>query len=665
MIGIERPDPKAPKGAAEADAHTQQSALPDGALRSFDNLWRSVFLAVMPFGVVALVLGALFEGPSGQRTAFDAIAYPALAAGMVLLELLVLVWPRTLRAAVSTAVAGTGAFFVAKLVLLLFFLPVGVDAQHQMTETFFWVPAVYLLAFVLPHGRAGRLLAATFTGAVLALSLAFSLMPALRAGRIGLVYALVEMNLANSVQLALTFALIGLKEAYARASAERHLAQRYARQDLLTGLPNRRALEADLETLIGGRDVERAAVLFVDLDGFKVINDTLGHEAGDGLLKLVAERLDGAMRDGDLVARMSGDEFVVVAAGLRSRAEAGDVARRIFAALSQPFSLNDSELGVTVSIGIAFLPEDGDDARTLLRHADSAMYRVKRSGKNGLKYYSPDIDASMERRGELERDLRTALREQQMALAFQPVFDMRDGTLVQVEALLRWYHPHYGVVSPEEFMPLAEESGAVVAIGGWALEEACRKLGEWRVEAPGLRVGVNVSNLQLAQPSFFGSVVKALQQAAIPAEALELDLSESIVRGPIEDVQGTLRGLRGLGVGIAIDGFGAGFSSLAHLRDLPVGTVKIAREVVQDLVSNGDGPPFGLATLEAILGLARHLHLTVVAQGVETRAQYDRLLALGSTLGQGFFFAPPMPAADVAALVARGGAPTMWGRLKN
>jgi len=645
-------------GVTEAASRAVRAVLPERAFESFDNLWRRVFLAVMPFGVLALVLGMLLEGPSGQATRFDAIAYPSLAAGMLILELGVLVWPRLLRAALLSAVAGTSAFFVGKLVLLLFLLPPGVDPQHQMTETFFWIPTVYLLAFLLPRGRAGRILSAAFTGVVFVLSLVYAVSPALHRGHIGMVYALVEMNLANSVQLALTFALIGLKEAYARVTAERHLAQRYARQDLLTGLPNRRALEADLEALIGGDGVHRAAVLFVDLDGFKVINDTLGHEAGDHLLKLVADRLAGAMRDGDLVARMSGDEFVVVAAGIRSRTEAGDIARRIFAALSQPFTLNESELGVTVSIGIAFLPEDGGDARTLLRHADSAMYRVKRSGKNGLKYYSPEIDASMERRGELERDLRTALREQQLALAFQPVFDMRDGTLLQVEALLRWHHPRYGVVSPEE-------SGAVVAIGGWALEEACRQLGEWRVEAPTLRVGVNVSGLQLAQPSFFGSVVKALQQAMLPAEALEIDLNESNVRGSIEDVQGTLRGLRGLGVGIAIDGFGAGFSSLAHLRDLPVGTVKVAREVVEDLAAADDAPRFGLATMEAILGLARHLELNVVAQGVETRAQFDRLVALGCYRGQGYYFAPPMPGPDVAALVARGGAHTAWGRPKN
>ncbi len=633
----------------------------DGPADAFFALWRRVFLAVLPFGVLALVVGMLFEGPGGQPTPFDTFSYPVMAAAMVVLELLVLIWPSTLRAAVTTAVAGTGAFFVAKLALLLFALPPGIDPQREMTETFFWIPAVYLLSFLLPDGRGGRVLATLFTGVVFVMSLTFGVLPGLHGHRWGLLYALTEMNLANTVQLALTFALIGLKEAYARASTERRLAQRFARQDLLTGLPNRRALESDLEALIEAGENARAAVLFLDLDGFKVINDTLGHEAGDALLRLVAERLSGAMRDGDLVARMSGDEFVVVASGLRHRSEASEIARRIFTALSSSFSFNGSQLGLTVSIGVAFLPEDGSDAHTLLRHADSAMYRVKRSGKNGLKYYSPEIDASMERRGELERDLRTALREEQISLAFQPVFDIHDGTLRQLEALLRWTHPRYGAVSPQEFIPLAEENGAIVAIGGWALEEACRQLGSWRPLAPGLRVSVNVSALQLAQPSFFGSVVKALQQAGLPADALELDLGESIVRGPVEDVQGTLRGLQGLGVGIAIDDFGRGFSSLAYLRDLPVDAVKIARDVVQDLGTADEVPRFGLAMMEAILGLARHLDLTIVAEGVETRAQFERLLALGCHRAQGYFFAPPMPGADVAGLVERGGVSTLWG----
>ncbi len=634
---------------------------PGSTVEAFLVLWRRVFLVVMPFGILALVLGMLFEGPGGQPTAFDTVSYPVMAAGMAVLELLVLFWPATLRWAVTTAVAGTGAFFVAKLALLLFALPAGLDPRWELTESFFWIPAVYLLSFLLPDGRGGRILATLFTGAVFVMSAVYGLNPALRGAHWGMVYALTEMNLANSVQLALTFALIGLKEAYARASTERQLAERFARQDLLTGLPNRRALETDLEALIDSADEARAAVLFLDLDGFKVINDTLGHEAGDALLKLVAERLLSAIREGDLVARMSGDEFVVVACGLGHRSEAVEIANRIFAALSSSFSFNGSQLGLTVSIGVAFLPEDGNDARTLLRHADSAMYRVKRSGKNGLKYYTPEIDASMERRGELERDLRGALRAGQISLAFQPVFDMRDGSLRQLEALLRWNHPRYGMVSPKEFLPLAEESGAIVALGGWALEEGCRQLGSWRTTAPGLRVSVNVSALQLAQPSFFGSVVKALQQSGLPADALELDLGESIVRGPVEDVQGTLRGLRGLGVGIAIDDFGRGFSSLAYLRDLPVDAVKIAREVVQDLGSAEEVPRFGLAMMEAILGLARHLDLVIVAEGVETRAQFDRLLALGCHRAQGFFFAPPMPGGDIAGLVEKGGVSTLWG----
>ena len=634
-------------------------------IEALSGLWRRLFLLALPFGVLALVLGLIFEVAAGRASPFDAIVYRAMIVGLIGLEFVALVWPKTLRTVITISVVGTGAFFLAKLAFLLFALPAGLDPQHELAETFFWVPAVYLLSFLVPDGRGGRILSATFTGAVLGMSALYAVTPLLNGGLWGMAYALTEMNLANSVQLALTFTLIGLKEAYARVTVERHLAQSFANQDLLTGLPNRRALETDLAALIARDPGGRAAVLFLDLDGFKVINDTLGHEAGDALLKLVAERLHGAMRDGDLVARMSGDEFVVVANGLRSRAEASEIARRIFAALSQPFGLNDSELGLTVSVGVAFLPEDGDDARTLLRHADSAMYRVKRSGKNGLKYYSPDIDASLERRGELERDLRTALRDSQISLAYQPVFDMRDGSLRQVEALMRWHHPRYGLVPPSEFIPLAEESGAIVALGSWALQEACRQLGSWRAQSPGLRVSVNVSALQLAQPSFFGSVVKALQDAGLSADALELDLGEGVMRGGFQDVQGTLRGLRGLGVGIALDDFGRGFSSLAHLRDLPIDAVKIASDVVHDLGGSEGLPRFGLAMMEAVLGLARHLDLTIVAEGVETRAQFERLFSLGCHRAQGFFFAPPMPAADVTGLVALGGASTVWDRATN
>ncbi len=650
---------------ARAPVDTVEADDPTGSLEAIYRSWRRVFLAVVPFGILGLLLGVLFEAPGGEPNRFDVTAYLVLASGMTLAEVIVWLRPAAMRVALGATAVGAGVFFVVKLAYVLFTLPAGLDAQRELAESFFWLPGVYALSFLQPRSRSARAVAVAFAALVGLISLRFLLDPLLRAQHPALAYVLLELNLANSVPLALTFAIIRLKEAYARATAERHLAHRFAHQDLLTGLPNRRALESDLEDLIGRDPGSRAAVLFLDLDGFKVINDTLGHESGDAMLKLVADRLQGAMRDGDLVARMSGDEFVVVASGLRSRAEAGDIARRIFDAVSRPFGLNGSELGLTVSIGVAFLPEDGDDARTLLRHADSAMYRVKRSGKNGLKYYSPDIDASLERRGELERDLRTALRDQQIWLAYQPVFDMRDGTLRQVEALLRWQHPRYGAVSPKEFIPLAEESGGIVTIGGWALQEACRQLGSWRTQVPGLRVSVNVSALQLAQPSFFGSVVKALQDADLPADALELDLGEATLRGGIEDVRGTLRGLRGLGVGIALDDFGRGFSSLAHLRDLPVDAVKIASEIVHDIGSAEELPRFGLAMMEAILGLARHLDLTIVAEGVETRAQFDRLFSLGCHRAQGYFFAAPMPGADVSGLVARGGASTVWDRAAN
>ncbi len=623
--------------------------------------WRRVMAVVLPMGALAFAVGALLEGPSGRGLAFDQVTYPVMAVLLVLAALAVVRVPRWLPHVLSLAVVVGTTFLLGKLGLLLFAAPAGIDVIGQMMETFFWLPAVYLLAFLAPGHRLSRVGAMAVTGSMLLLSGAFLLVGNGAGAPRGLDYALAELNLANGVFAVLTFALIRFKEAYAHSSAERRLAQRVAHQDLLTGLPNRRALEQALEERVAATHAARLAVLLIDVDGFKVINDSLGHAAGDTLLQLVADRLRGAMRDGDLVARMSGDEFVVLARDLGRRGDAGPIAQRVVGALSLPFSLNGSELSLTCSIGVAYYPDDAEDAVTLLRHADSAMYRVKRSGKNGVKVYSPDSELALERRGELERDLREAIAERQFELHFQPAFDLRDGTLRHLEALLRWRHPRLGMVGPAEFVPLAEESGSIVALGGWALEEACRRLAMWRVGAPELRVSVNVSPLQFTQPTFFGSVVRALQEAGLPASALQLELRETLLAGRVEDVVGTLRGLRGLGVRIAIDDFGTGFSSLAYLRDLPVDAVKIDGSVVRDMVIEG-GPTqrYALAIMEAILGLARHLDLDIVAEGVEVEAQRDRLMALGCHLGQGYLFARPVPpeaVADMLMLAEAGNAP--------
>lgn len=486
-----------------------------------------------------------------------------------------------------------------------------------------------------------------FSGAFLLISLVHIALTVGSDPHWGVIYALAEMNLANTVLLSLTYAFIGFKEGYTQARAKMEAAERYAHTDLLTGLANRRVLELEFDALLErSRTLKRqVAALFIDIDRFKVVNDTLGHEAGDRLLKLVAERLKHATREGDLVVRLSGDEFVVVAPNIEGQQDAALIAQRIFSAMALPFEIHGTEMAVTVSIGIAFYPCDAKDATGLLRHADSAMYKVKRAGKNGLRYYSQETDGKLERRVELERDMRMALKQDQFSLHYQPLYDLVSGDLVKVEALLRWQHPKYGPVSPGEFIPLAEESGMIVSIGNWVLREACRQVKSWQALGLGnFRVSVNVSPLQFSQPAFLANVMKALQETGLEAEFLELELTESMVMGHVEDVARLLRSLRAVGISIAIDDFGTGYSSLAYLRDLPIDTVKIDRAFVRDLGSPLEAPQFAMALVQAIMSLAGHLDLQVVAEGLETREQLEVLRDLGCHVGQGYYFAKPMPA---------------------
>ena len=619
--------------------------------------WRRTLLVAIPFGVLAFVVGALMDAPTGQGIGYDRVAYPFMAAALAAVELLLL-WRRdVLRFAVSSIVLGASTFFLGKLLVLLQFshLP-GAMIQRQMTETFFWIPVIYLLSFLVPGVRGGRIISTGFTGVFMAVSGAFVIAHGTQPIHLGITYALIEMNLANSVQLALTYAFISLKDDYLRSQFEKQVVERYALTDLLTGLPNRRVLEAAFDRILRSRPRERIAAMFIDIDGFKVINDTLGHEAGDQLLQLLGERLRAVMRDSDLVVRLSGDEFVVVAEGVDGRSSASDIAQRVFTALATPFVLNETDITVTASVGAAFYPDDAQDAATLLRHADSAMYKVKRSGKNGLRFFSPDTDATVERRGELERELRNAIKLRQFHLEYQPIVDLGTGLTAKYEALLRWNHPTMGEISPAEFVPVAEESGAIVGIGSWVLEEACRQLAAWRSDGlPDVRVSVNVSPLQFMQPTFFGTVARALQAQGVPADALELELTESVVVNRVEDVRGTLAGLRGMGVTIAIDDFGTGYSSLAYLRDLPLDAVKIDRGFVRDLGRPREAPQFALALVEAILSLAQHLDLTIIAEGVETEAQRSLLAGLGCHQAQGYLFARPMSADDVAAILRTAG----------
>ncbi len=616
--------------------------------------WRAALVWAIPFGALAFVFGAYADGPSGQSNAYDAVVYPSMAIVLVVLHALLVLRRASLPFVLITIVAGTSVFLLSKLVYILFFGLGAVSVQAELTESFFWVPIIYLLSFVLPGVQVGRHISMLFSISVFGLSAIYVGLPDHPGRSWGVVSALVQLNLANTVLLALTQAFIGFKEAYVRAQARVETAERYAAVDALTELPNRFSLQKRLAASIEQAAVrgDRLAVLFIDVDGFKTINDSLGHEAGDRLLQQLADRLRRIVRKDDFIARISGDEFVLLIEGMDEPHVASFVAQKLQADLVAPFHVEDQAIRVTVSIGISHYPEDAEDGDSLLRHADSAMYRVKRSGKNGVQRYRGESDAQIERQRALERDLRTAIEERQLTLVYQPLHDLESGEVRKFEALLRWSHPNWGHVSPAEFIPLAEQNGLIVQLGSWVLDQACREAKSWQRLTPRrIQVCVNVSPLQFAQPGFYDSVVAALERNDLMPDAVELELTEGIVLHGVNHVTSTLDRLRRLGVGLAIDDFGTGYSSLAYLRDLPIDTIKIDRSFVKDLGSPRKGPQFALALVEAITGIAGYLDLSVVAEGIETQVQCDLLRSLGCKLGQGYLFARPMDPADIVAYV--------------
>ncbi len=624
--------------------------------RLYQQRWRKALLIAIPFGAAAFLIGLVLEHPSNQATALDIVGYALMAGVLIVLEGVLAFLKRSLHFVVLSIISGASLFFLVKLAALLFFLNGSVDLQAQLTETFYWVPVVYLLSFILPGQQLGRRVAVIFTTSVLALCTAYTGAHLLSGAYVttawwGILYALMQMNLANSVLLALTIAFINFKEDYTRAYTRVEAAELLARTDALTGLPNRQTLQERLEDICVRRDSMRAAVLFIDLDGFKLINDTLGHEAGDELLKQVAERLRGEVRRGDLLVRISGDEFVCIVEYSGERQHAEQIAHKLLGTLAEPFYCGGQHLNVTASIGVSLFPDHGQDGATLLRHADSAMYRVKRLGKAGVAQFFGDLDGQFEKQREIERYLRSAVQKRQLHLEYQPLYDLTSGRLIKLEALLRWHHPQLGRVSPADFIPSAERSGAIIEIGSWVLDEACHQAKVWSQQGfADFRVSVNVSPLQFAQPDFYTTVVEALERHQLPAGFLELELTESAVMQGVRCVATTLDKLQRLGVSLAIDDFGTGYSSLAYLKDLPIDTVKIDRSFVKDLCAARVGPQFALALIEAIMSLAVHLDLQVVAEGIETEEQRDLLRHLGCHVGQGYFFAKPLPAEALAHL---------------
>jgi diguanylate cyclase (GGDEF)-like protein len=423
-----------------------------------------------------------------------------------------------------------------------------------------------------------------------------------------------------------------------------------AYHDGLTGLPNRSMFSKLLSQRISeARRYDRQlAVAFLDLDRFKQINDTLGHEAGDQLLQEVATRLQGCVRDSDTVARLGGDEFVVLLPELEDGKCAATVAHKVLAVIGKAFTLIGHEFRVTASIGISVYPQDGQDEQTLTKNADIAMYQAKAEGKNNFQFYSEKLNANSLERLTLESSLRHALERDEFRLHYQSKRDIRSGRIAGVEALLRWEHPDLGTVTPMQFIPVAEETGLIVPIGKWVLKTACLQSMAWQNEGlPPLSIAVNMSARQFSDEYLLQDLESILKATGMNPQLLELELAESLL---IHDVENTLRiltGLKSLGVRIAVDDFGTGYSSLATLQRFPLDTVKIDRSFIGDLA----GPSENAALADAIVAMGKSLSLTVIAQGVETKEQADFLRAHACDELQGFYFNRPLPAHQFAQLM--------------
>lgn len=439
-----------------------------------------------------------------------------------------------------------------------------------------------------------------------------------------------------------------------RAAADR------AQYDPLTGLLNRVALEGHLTEWITARPAGSApcmfAVLFVDLDRFKVVNDTYGHDVGDKLLCAIAQLLRTHVRKGDLVARLGGDEFVVAMPGLRDRQVAGGVARTLVALLSEPIDVDGGRsIPVSASIGIAVYPSDGADVSSLLGSADAAMYAVKVAGKNSFVFSNLRLRSEKTRRVEVESRLRMAVADQRLEIAYQPEVDLADRRIVAFEALLRWDDDVLGAVSPAEFVPIAEEAGLVVPIGHWLLREACHQLRAWdEFGSHDIGMAVNVSTLQFRQADFVDQVQAAVRDSRIAMERLEIEITESVLIDHFEVAVQVLRRLHRLGVRSALDDFGTGYSSLAYLHRLPIDALKIDRSFVSGLALSGTGAAGGAVPLvDAITAMGRTLGKTVVAEGVETGQQATYLRRIGVQRAQGFHFGRPVSAAAATTLIRR------------
>jgi diguanylate cyclase (GGDEF)-like protein len=424
----------------------------------------------------------------------------------------------------------------------------------------------------------------------------------------------------------------------------------HAHHDALTGLPNRILLHDRINSELAHarRQQTNAALLFLDLDRFKIINDSLGHAIGDQLLRVIARRLNNCVRDEDTVARLGGDEFMVLLPRISGSADAGRIARKIIESLVDPISCNGHELHITTSIGISIFPYDGTDAESLIKHADISMYRAKELGRNKAVYYTAEMNAGSRKQLAMETNLRKAVEKNQLKLFYQPKIDISHNSIVGFEALLRWEHPTMGFISPLDFIPVAEDSGLIVPIGEWVLNTAFRQLKTWHDAGhTGLTMAVNLSSAQLSRPGFEDVVEKALDQAGLMAAMTELEVTENVAMENIESAVAILEKLKCMGVSIAMDDFGTGYSSLSYLRRLPIDIVKIDKSFVREIPDSSED----VTIAQAIIAMAKSLRLSLVVEGVENVRQLNFFRQQGVSIVQGYLFSKPVEATEILKML--------------
>jgi diguanylate cyclase (GGDEF)-like protein/PAS domain S-box-containing protein len=426
-----------------------------------------------------------------------------------------------------------------------------------------------------------------------------------------------------------------------------------AQHDFLTGLPNRLLLNdrVNYAVALAPRHQKKVAVLFLDLDGFKHINDSLGHPTGDKLLQSIAQRLVGCVRASDTVSRQGGDEFVVLLSEVDQAEDAALAARRMLKAVAEAHAVDQHDLHVTTSIGVSVCPDDGMDAETLIKNADTAMYQAKENGRQSYQFFEPAMNVRAVERQSIEEGLRRGLERREFALHYQPKVNLKTGEITGAEALLRWTHPTRGPVPPGQFIPVAEDCGLILPIGTWVLREACRQAQAWiHAGLPMASIAVNISAIQFREANFLEGVFAILADTGLEPTALELELTESVLMKHVVDTQGILNVLRARGVQVAVDDFGTGYSSLSYLRKFPIDALKIDQSFVRQITT----APDETTIVTAVISMGRSLKLRVVAEGVETREELAFLQARECDEAQGYYFSRPVPAEQFAKLLATG-----------